>query len=311
MNSPSVAIIGAGLAGLSCARALLAAGVQVTIFEKSRSLAGRCATRKWEGHIVDSGAQYFTMRDAAFRAELETRCGGKLRWIDAPVVDATGNIHRPGEERWYHAEGNNRLGRALAEGLEIRLEATVAPPEFHGGRWHLLGGTFDAVVSSAPWPQTLALLGRAPDVSSYAPCLTAFFSYAGDLVPPAYARSAPDEDLAWSACENHKPGRVQPGSTVFVAQASPAFSEHHLEDEPLSWAEHLRHALEDAWKLPAAARGPIFTHRWRYARRIAAVDPGALPAGFFVAGDAVCDSRVESAWLSGRATAAAVAATLG
>jgi monoamine oxidase len=41
-----VAIIGAGLAGLSCASALAKAGMQVKVFEKSRGLAGRMSTRK-------------------------------------------------------------------------------------------------------------------------------------------------------------------------------------------------------------------------------------------------------------------------
>ena len=39
------AIIGAGIAGITCARTLVQAGHQVTVFEKSRGVGGRMSTR--------------------------------------------------------------------------------------------------------------------------------------------------------------------------------------------------------------------------------------------------------------------------
>ena len=45
-----VAIIGAGLAGLTCATALEQAGLQVHVFDKSCSPAGRMSTRRGDGH---------------------------------------------------------------------------------------------------------------------------------------------------------------------------------------------------------------------------------------------------------------------
>jgi hypothetical protein len=39
-----IAIIGAGLAGLTCGKALQQAGHDVVIFEKSRGIGGRLAT---------------------------------------------------------------------------------------------------------------------------------------------------------------------------------------------------------------------------------------------------------------------------
>ena len=80
---PTIAIIGAGLAGLSCAHALLQAGHTVHVFDKARGPSGRMSTRRaddvdgpWQ---CDHGAQYFTARDPAFRAEV-------ARWQQAGVA---------------------------------------------------------------------------------------------------------------------------------------------------------------------------------------------------------------------------------
>jgi len=52
-----VAIIGAGAAGLACARTLLAAGAGVTVLEKSDRVGGRIATDQTDGFLIDRGFQ--------------------------------------------------------------------------------------------------------------------------------------------------------------------------------------------------------------------------------------------------------------
>ena len=73
------AVVGAGIAGLSCARALTDAGVRVTVLDKGRGSGGRMSTRRGEGWACDHGAQYFTARDPRFRAEV-------ARWLAAGVA---------------------------------------------------------------------------------------------------------------------------------------------------------------------------------------------------------------------------------
>ena len=75
---PRVAIIGAGIAGLSCATQLARHGCAVSVFDKSRGPAGRMSTRRGEGWQCDHGAQYFTARSPEFRAEV-------ARWQAAGV----------------------------------------------------------------------------------------------------------------------------------------------------------------------------------------------------------------------------------
>ncbi|OYX00993.1 MAG: deoxyribodipyrimidine photolyase, partial [Caulobacter vibrioides] len=67
-----IAIIGAGMAGLSCAQALSAAGHAVQVLDKGRGPGGRMSTRRIktpQGQVsFDHGAQFFTVRDPEFAA---------------------------------------------------------------------------------------------------------------------------------------------------------------------------------------------------------------------------------------------------
>lgn len=301
-----IGIIGAGISGLVCARALHRAGKQVTLLEKSRSLGGRCATRKFGDHVVDHGLQYFTLRDPAVRKEVEEVAGDGLQKIAAPILQAEpkGTVYRQGEERFYLRSGNNRLGQLLAAGVEVVTETEVPRLEKGGRKWQVAGREFDLVVSCAPWPQTSALLGIRIPESGYDPCLTVLLEYlvGRSGAEGAYARIdvSGSDPLAWIACENVKAGRVADGCTVYVIQASPEYSRQHLEQNPEYWASDLQVLLEKVWNLDSSKRGSVFAHRWRYARRKENVPvPNDLPKGIFLCGDSLTDSRLESVWKSG------------
>ena len=50
-----VVVVGAGVAGLQCARRLRDAGLQVVVLDKARGVGGRVATRRVDGQPVDHG----------------------------------------------------------------------------------------------------------------------------------------------------------------------------------------------------------------------------------------------------------------
>ncbi|WP_347316680.1 NAD(P)-binding protein, partial [Ralstonia pseudosolanacearum] len=45
MTQPSIAIVGAGIAGVACANALAAEGISATVYERGGGVGGRLATR--------------------------------------------------------------------------------------------------------------------------------------------------------------------------------------------------------------------------------------------------------------------------
>lgn len=315
-----VVIIGAGLSGLSCARTLREAGVPVVILEKSRSFGGRCATRLWEGHVVDHGVLFFEESQTTFTAAARAVAAADLTDLTAPVVDASGAEIPSQGRRYTHRAGANRLAKALAEGIDLRHEHLVenlqALPE---GAWQVgvANGTVvtaSAVVLTAPGPQTATLLGTIgvdlpTPASDFSPCLTGFLAYEGEALgntAEALARQGKGL-LHWSVCENHKPGRIQPGYTVLVAHGSDDFSQEYFDAAVEVWLDLLRPEVEELWGVSQAAFLHLFGHRWRFAR----CWPGGwtsqlglqLPAGIFLAGDTLVGSSVEAVWRSGRATA--------
>ena len=303
-----IAVIGAGISGLVCAKHLVAGGQEVTVLEKSRSLGGRCATRKFGEHIVDTGAQYFTMRDPVLRKEIGKVAGAQLKTISLPILinGKKGEVFREGEERFYIGNGNNRLGAMLSDGLEIRKEVEVGVVTPVGKEWEVAGDRYDVVVSSAPWPQSAKILGGSQDGVGYEPNLTALLEYSGGWSDAVYAQIDPsgEDPLSWVACENTKLGRVTGGSTVYVIQASAKYSRENLEKKPEEWVADLQSRFEKAYAVDAAKRGRVMSHRWRYARREKATgSPSDMPKGIYLCGDSQVDSRLESVWRSGKETA--------
>ncbi len=183
--TPRVAVVGAGLAGLACARALEERDVRVTVLDKGRSVGGRLATRRIPPHTFDLGAQYFTARGERFQRVARS-------WLDDGVcapwrgrivaVDGTGDPPRPVEaiDRLVGTPDMNALARHLARGLHVRtghrvesiarhdgtltLRGTVAPagvtlgPAAHHGSVLDDLGSYDCVVVCLPAPQAALLL---------------------------------------------------------------------------------------------------------------------------------------------------------
>ncbi|MFJ9722745.1 NAD(P)/FAD-dependent oxidoreductase [Streptomyces sp. NPDC101209] len=72
-RNPDVLVIGAGVAGLACARDLLAAGLEVGVVEASDAVGGRMRSDRVEGFVVDRGFQVFNTSYPQVRHRLTLR----------------------------------------------------------------------------------------------------------------------------------------------------------------------------------------------------------------------------------------------
>ena len=304
-----VVIVGAGIAGLACARRLVQAGVRPVLFDKGRGIGGRVATRRADGLQFDHGAQYVTAKGADFSAVLRNlvAAGDAAPWPDGS-----------GRARVVGMPGMATLGKALAVGLDVRQGVQVTAIQRGDGGWQVLAG--DArhpaarVVVTVPAPQVAGLLSADhPLVAMIGgvrmdPCLTLM---AGINAPPPFVtREAPDEPLAWIAQDSAKPGRpaisVTSGVVAWVAQAGPAFSVMHLEDDPAAIAARLLPMLCDRLGVTVDRVTHAAAHRWRCARVTTPLSQTFLrDAGgsLYLGGDWCIGPRVEAAWTSGTAIA--------
>jgi len=90
-DSSSVAVVGAGLAGLVAARHLAGAGADVTVFERRDDVGGRVRTRHRDGFTLDRGFQVLFTAYPAVRRELD------LDALDLHSFSPGAVIARPGE----------------------------------------------------------------------------------------------------------------------------------------------------------------------------------------------------------------------
>lgn len=299
-----IAIVGAGMAGLSCATRLAALGHEVALFDKGRGPGGRMATRRVEADVTmlrfDHGAQYFTARDRRFVEQVARweREGVVARW-DAAGADA-----------WVGTPAMNAPIKAMAGRHDVQFGTRIEQLLRDGDGWQLDGDgapdrRFDAVVIALPAEQAGPLLqphagamGDLADTTSSAPCWT---------IMAAFEQRLPSEQdtirhhgaIGWAARNNAKPGRGS--AECWVVQASPDWSRTHLEDEATAVETALLDQLADAIGAPLPPRLAITAHRWRFARSGEAGENALWDAQqrIGVCGDWLIGPRVEAAYLSG------------
>ena len=324
-----VVVVGAGVAGLVAARELSAAH-DVVVLDKARGVGGRMATRRIGDATFDHGAQFVTAHHEWFGGVVEHWCatGAAAEWFQGRV-GPNGVANADGHPRHRGTVSMNALAKLLAEGLEVRREAKVSSLTAEEGCWRieLEGGEVlgaDAVVLSAPVPQSLALVDaggvvlegadrEALEAVTYDPCLAALIPLAGPsglAEPGAVAPSV--GPVEWIADNRMKGISVGHGVTVH-ADAQFSAERWELADAEVL-AELVAAARESAGLTGAALMAEAQVQRWRYARpssshpETALVAAGVAPLVF--CGDAFGEARVEGAAVSGRAAAVALAERL-
>lgn len=230
----NIAIIGAGMAGITAARTLLKAGHRVHVFEKSRGAGGRMSTRETVFGSFDHGTQYFTVRDPRFSLALQSVPGTEK--ICRPwsanavrVLDPLGHVFeaaRPTREAHFVATpGMNALVRHWAQPLGEQLQTQIKIERLERnakGLWTLHGvdmqdehesawahSGFDRVLLAMPSVQAQQLLRNSgPSVSSkqwveeiekveVAPCWTLMLAF-----PQASQPGLPHLGPQWNAARS-------------------------------------------------------------------------------------------------------------
>lgn len=311
-----VLIIGAGISGLLCATELQKQGKRVCVLDKGRGLGGRMATRRMAGGRLDHGAQFFTVRDAAFqRYADEWRSAGVIReWFRHSEKDSDA----AGHPRYCGDTGMTDIAKYLARDLQVHCSEAVVAIARVENRWQVTtqaGNLFlaDQLVVTAPLPQALALLE------------TSGLDYAGaDLDALRAVRY--DRGLATLAILDGASGLPDVGHLNLDGPIVNWIADNQLKGISEQVTAVTIHATAEFaaanWDVPDAERGAAMCaavepylsasvreyrcHRWGFTLPV-----NPWPAPFYandslqliLAGDSFGGARIEGAALSGMAAA--------
>ena len=323
-----VAVVGAGMAGLSCARRLADAGVQVSVFDKARGVAGRMATRRIqnaEGEALsfDHGAQYFTARGEDFQHTVADwiAAGVVQPWTGRLMAFDQGELQQVAPQpRYVGVPRMSSVGRHLLGDMPFYPEHRLVECQHDGQYWHLQFEGRSTILAKSlilalPSTQVVDFLEINHSfytdaiVQNMLPSWTLMVHCQAPVVVPFDGCFVNSGILSWVSRNNSKPARGT--AETWVLQASQAWSQAHV-DAPQDWvAEQLLQAFIDVVAQPIQVTAQ-WLHRWLYALAAEALTVGCWyePAQQFgLAGDWLNGSRVEGAWRSGQQLAAQVIAS--
>ena len=314
-----IAVVGAGIAGLSAADALRGGGHEVVVFERARGPGGRASTRLVSGIDMpkgaagatlafDHGAQYFTVRDPRFQAVVDgwlrdrvaAKWDGRLVSFDSEGWEKVA----AGTERYVGVSGMSALAASMATGLDVRYRQRIETLD-------PLRHEFDRVILAVAAGQARPLVAGIPELSAalapvvMRPCwavLAAFDEPVAARFDGAFVHGSP---LGWIARNQSKPKREWKVE-AWVVHATTAWSAANIDSDPEVVGSFLMEAFHDLIPngLPRAFYATA--HRWRFAVADPPLAVGAIhheESRVTVCGDWCLGTRIEDAFLSGLAAA--------
>lgn len=328
-----IAVIGAGISGLTAGRELANAGHEVVVYEKSGGYGGRLATRyagKDNQQKLDHGVPYFTANSPEFK-KLVNELSGKgivIPWEGKFAYrSSNGEIstHENDSAYFIAPQGMNTIGKHIGRNLDIRMNEKVGGLTHIGENrrkkksWMLnfptaLTESADAVIISAPARQAYALLNttideietlkmvREIDEVVYESQFSFLAGFEGVDMPDWNMLTCEDEVIEVIINETTK--RETGDAKTLVVHTTSEFAKKHLDSDREEVEEEIIDHLTQILGGWAALANWKQLHFWRYSR---ALNP--LPHDFMeikgnetplaLVGAYMNGNTVESAYLSG------------
>lgn len=317
MDKCEVAIVGAGLTGITAARRLKMQGRDnILLLDKGKSTGGRLATRRIGNGKADHGAQFFTVRTKEL--EDETQDWLKQGWI----------------KRWYGekyprytaVDGMNGLAKQLAGDLPTMLGSKVIKINKGQNGYQLLdekGDKFYAekILLTMPAPQIVQLLKASNFTIEYSllrqlqkitfqPTYVGVFQLNEETVLPSDGQVDSDLPEGVERIVDHKKKGISEETIVSVYMTADWSRKYYGEDYVLGLIKERLESLVDWSGLESEQ-----LKRWRYAQAKQTIQQPYLDltgeGTLVAAGDAFLRpedeagrTRFESAYLSGKDAAA-------
>lgn len=301
-HSLGIAIIGAGITGLTAADLLVKAGRDVEVFDKGRGSGGRISTRRTEGGVLDHGAPELQATSDAFR--------DFLVGLGAVPGECGSNFGAPGMRSIFDP---------LIARLDIRQGVEVAGLARESRGWVVRltnGGSvahFHTVLVTAPAPQAQAIVAPvAPKIAHeisavrMQPVWTCLVEF--DEALPLPGKLEGRGRVLRADRMASKPAR-QDKREAWVIHMRPEFVLEDVFADRASVAPLILDAFGDAYGITLPRTRYLDAHRWRYAfadQPLGRPFLGDAASGLLVGGDWTLGRRAEHGFESGLAMAKAV-----
>jgi predicted NAD/FAD-dependent oxidoreductase len=286
-----VAIIGAGLSGLCLANDLVS-HFDVTIFEKSRSVGGRLATRYSENYEFDHGAQFFSSRNKHFMSFLkELEYNSVIKRWDAEFVEIDANKisnSRKWNESCPHFVGvpkMNSIAKYLAKDLNIKLNTKITNVIKVGNQWELYCSEgnnynhFDWLFIAIPVAQAKEILSlyinnlKQLDNFKMTGCYALMLGFMDPLELNFDVALVKNKDISLISVNSSKPERKSNFSMVVLSTNK--WAEANLEKDQNYAIKHLMDEASFVLNKSLKGANHVDLHKWRYANS-AKVNPTTL-----------------------------------
>ncbi len=316
-KKPSVAIIGAGLAGLTCGTALKGLVEDLRIFEKSVMPGGRVGFFRAGDYEFNHGAQYFTVNNPLFWNIVSAwQTEGIVRPWDGWIVELQkGQVTNSdmATQRFIGVPRMLKVAEQLALNCNLVTSVNISELEKQSGKgWRLFNergdyqGAYDIVIIATAAHQvadlcpSISMISKPAENVDMTVCWSGMFAFEKALNIPYDAAFVLDSPLSWISryqCTN-----AANDADCWVLQASPEWSQQYVA----SFRGRVMHALLDAfWEATdVSANKPVSAsvHRWRHALPINPINEDSLfdeAAAIGACGDWCTAPRIEGAVLSG------------
>ena len=275
--SLKIAVVGAGLAGLSCASTLRRAGHFVEVFEQDRIIGGRAPTVRVGALTFDAGAQYLTARSATFRRYIDelVSAGYAARW-EPRMSAGVGEKQAVQLHAWYvGTPGMSSIVRPLTEGVRVHTGRKVHTLQPSPKGWTVVfddetsTGPYSAVAVAVPAAQARNLLGKVEGLSEVigrarmAPAWSLMMHFNEQVLPDQDVFSDMSDVVRWIARNSSKPQRRGKGDSI-VVHASPDWSREAVDLEPADAAEELWSEVAKLFGLDHARPDAMTAQLWQH-----------------------------------------------
>jgi renalase len=332
-SPPRVAVVGGGIAGLTCARELGFRGYATVVFEADDRLGGRCSSRSTRVGLFDDGAQCISgaTRLAAHAVQLPGELAALHPWtLAATPAEQERNcrVWKPDEDE-ADAERTLKLmgavgvpsmlalANALARPLQVRLGTRIVQARRSAARWILssadegeIEGDFQALVLAIPAPLAMPLVRESSELTAslcdvrYRSRWVLLLGSERAVPLPGY-REFQGSPIERVAAMHSKPGRLATGPQRWFVEADELWSLQHEHDD----AETVADLLLDNFRAHAdrsVTPNYLCAQQWKHAfvevpaptpRRSECLWDDKVKLG--VCGDSVVASQVDRVCRSG------------